>query len=521
MPVSTNHLVVVAQKSIIPASIAGAFVLGAALFAGNGGVHAAMNTTPQLDDKSVAALVSLDRAMEAVTSKVTPSIVNVEVTSRSTDDQDTSQNNPMLQNLPPGFQQFFGPGLRMQPQRPQIEHGIGSGVIISPDGYIVTNNHVVQGATKIKVTMDDRRIFTGRVIGTDKLTDLAVIKIDAQNLPAISWGDSTKLQPGETVLAFGSPFGSLRFSVTRGIVSAINRPNPYNDDARKPGAYIQTDAAINPGNSGGALVDAYGQLVGINTFIISDSGSFAGAGFAIPSQIAQATAQQLIAHGKVDHGYLGISMNDVNPENAHFFDLKDASGAIVAQVTPGSPASKGGVEQGDVIVGYDGHKIFNGSDLQVAVSEMRPGTALNLQVQRNGSPVTLHLTVGEYHPGGQTASNDQGDEGNGQPGGTGKLGLAVGNLDDNTRQQLNAPDNIKGVVVQNVRPDSPADDAGLQPGDIILQVNRRPATDANQFVGQIHSAPQGKDILLLVWSKGNASYRTLTPAGAQDNQNGQ
>jgi serine protease Do len=520
MSAITNKLVSNAHKAILPASIAGAFLLGGVLFAG-GGVHAAMSNTPQLDDKSVAALVSLDRAMEAVTSKVTPSIVNVEVTSRSTADQDTSENNPMLQNLPPGFAQFFGQGgMRMQPQRPQLEHGIGSGVIISPDGYIITNNHVVDGATQIKVTLDDRRIFTGKVIGVDKLTDLAVIKINAQGLPAISWGDSTKLQPGETVLAFGSPFGSLRFSVTRGIVSAINRPNPYNDDARKPGAYIQTDAAINPGNSGGALVDAYGQLVGINTFIISNSGSFAGAGFAIPSQIAQATAQQLIAHGKVDHGYLGISMEDVDPRKAHFFNLKDASGAIVAQVTPGSPASNGGVQQGDVIVGYDGHNILNGSQLQVAVSEMRPGTPLNLQVLRDGNPVTLHLTVGEYNAKGQVAANGQDDEGNGQPGGTGKLGLAVANLDDNTRQQVNAPDNLKGVVVENVRPGSPADDAGLQPGDVILQVNRKPASTASQFASQVHAVPQGHDLLLLVWSKGNESYRTLTPADAQD-QNGQ
>ena len=177
----------------------------------------------------------------------------------------------------------------MQPQ-PQIEHGVGSGVIISPDGYIVTNDHVVDGATEMRVTLNDRRVFTAKLVGVDKLNDLAVIKIDAKDLPSIAWGDSTKLHPGQTVLAFGSPFGYFQFSVTRGIVSALNRPNPYTDDPRKPGDFIQTDAAINPGNSGGPLVDAHGELVGINTFIISDSGSFAGAGFAIPSQIAKASA---------------------------------------------------------------------------------------------------------------------------------------------------------------------------------------------------------------------------------------
>src|SRR5208282_2720263 len=196
--------------------------------------------------------------------------------------------------------------------------------------------------------------------------------------------DSTKLRPGQTVLAFGSPFGYFQFSVTRGIVSALNRPNPYSDDPRKPGNFIQTDAAINPGNSGGALVNAHGELVGINTFIITNSGSFAGAGFAIPSQIAKATADQLIAHGKVEHGYLGISMNDVTPANAHFFNLQTATGAIVAQLTPDSPASRGGVKQGDVIDQLNGQKIVNGSALQVAVSQLTPGTKIALGVIRDG-----------------------------------------------------------------------------------------------------------------------------------------
>ena len=213
-----------------------------------------------------------------------------------------------------------------RPQQPQIEHGIGSGIIISPDGYIVTNNHVVDGAVQIKVTLHDRRVMNAKLVGVDKLTDLAVIKVDAKDLPSIAWGDSTKLKPGQTVLAFGSPFGYFQFSVTRGIVSAVDRPNPYRDDPRKPGGYIQTDAAINPGNSGGALVNAHGELVGINTFIISNNGSFAGAGFAIPSQIVRATAEQLIKTGSVHHGYLGISMNDVTPDNAQLLQSEGGYG---------------------------------------------------------------------------------------------------------------------------------------------------------------------------------------------------
>jgi serine protease Do len=502
--------------------VVGAFVLGAALFVGHGDVHAAMASAAPLDDQSVSALTALDTAMENVASRVEPAVVNVAVTSRATaQEASEDEGGQMPQGLPPGFAQFFGQGGgfggHMQPQQPQIEHGIGSGVIISPDGYIVTNNHVVDGATSMKVTLHDRRILTAKLVGVDKLTDLAVIKVNATDLPYIAWGDSTRLRAGQTVLAFGSPFGYFQDSVTRGIVSATNRQNPYSDDARKPGAYIQTDAAINPGNSGGALVNAHGELVGINTFIISNSGSFAGAGFAIPSQIVRATAEQLIAHGKVEHGYLGISMNDVTPENAKFFNLQDASGAIVAQVTPGSPASNGGLKQGDVIVQLNGQKILNGSALQVAVSQMQPGGKIALGVLRNGSPQTVNLTVGSYQANSQVASNDGQDDAQG--GNTGKLGLAVADLTPDTRQQLNAPDQLHGVVVQSVRPASPAEDAGLKPGDVILEVDRKPAGSASQFAGEVHASPAGKDLLLLVWSKGNASYRTLTPAGA-DGQNG-
>jgi serine protease Do len=516
MKASTNQLVTAMKRLVAPAAIVGAFALGAVLFVGHGNVHAASGAAP-IDDNSVEALTALDHAMEAVASRVTPAVVNVAVTARGTGEDETSegqmqggqQGGGQMQGIPPGLRQFFFGGQQPQmPQQPQIEHGVGSGIIISPDGYIVTNDHVVDGATSIKVTLNDRRILTGKVVGVDKLTDLAVIKVNATNLPSIAWGDSTKLQPGQTVLAFGSPFGYFQFSVTRGIVSAVNRPNPYSDDPRKPGNFIQTDAAINPGNSGGALVNAHGELVGINTFIITNNGSFAGAGFAIPSQIVRATAEQLIKNGKVDHGYLGISMNDVSPENAHFFNLQNAEGAIVAQITPDSPASRGGLQQGDVITQVNDAKVVNGSTLQVAVSQMTPGTKITLGVIRNGKPETLNLTVGQYHGKSEVASNDSDDE---QGGSTksGKLGLAVANLTADARQQLNAPDQLHGVLVQSVRPASPAEDAGIQPGDVILEVNRKPAESASQFSNEVHQNQDGKDILLLVWSKGNATYRTL------------
>lgn len=499
---ATNQLVVKARKMIVPASIAGAFVLGAVLFVGSGGVHAAsVFTASPLDDNSVSALTSIDQAMEAVASRVTPAVVNISVTAKSQDH--AALNSDQLQNLPPGFAQFFGNG--GMPQQPQIEHGIGSGVIISPDGYIVTNGHVIDGATQIKVTLNDRRVLPAKLIGVDKLTDLAVVKVDANNLQSIAWGDSGKLHPGQTVLAFGSPFGYFQFSVTRGIVSAVDRPNPYSDDARKPGGFIQTDAAINPGNSGGALVNSHGELVGINTFIISNSGSFAGAGFAIPSQMVRSTAEQLIKNGKVEHGYLGISLNDVTPDNAKFFKLDEAYGAIVSQVTPDSPASRGGLKQGDVVSQINGKKIANGSALQMAVSQLTPGTNISLGVMRDGKPVSVNLTVGQFSKNSEVAEN-----GADKPQ-RGKLGLAVGDLTSDARQQINAPDELKGAVVQSVRPGSPAEDAGLQPGDVILEVNRKTTASAKDFVGEVHSSADGKDLLLLVWSRGNASYRTIHP----------
>ena len=528
MAFETNKLVGKAGRVAVPAGAAAALVLAAGMLVHHNGVHAAMVASPisspaPMDDNSVSSLVALDNAVEAVAARVTPAVVNVAVTSRGSaehevgeDQEDGQEQGPQGQSLPPGLQQFFGqlpPGMMQQqrPQQPQLEHGIGSGIIISPDGYIVTNNHVVDGAVEMRVTLHDRRVLKAKLVGRDPLTDLAVIKVDAHDLPSIAWGDSTKLKPGQTVLAFGSPFGYFQFSVTRGIVSAVDRQNPYRDDARKPGGYIQTDAAINPGNSGGPLVNARGELVGINTFIISNGGSFAGAGFAIPSQIVRTTAEQLIKTGAVHHGYLGISMNDVTPENASFFNLKDATGAIVAQVTPDSPAARAGLKNGDVIVELNGQKIVNGGALQVAVSEDTPGTSIDLGIIRNGSQQTVKVQVGEFHKEAEVASDN--DSATPQKA---KLGLAVAELTPDVRQQLHIPSQVQGVAIQSVRPGSPADDASLAPGDVIVEVDRHPVTSAEQFVNAAHANPAGKDLLLLVWSRGGASYRVVHPdAGNQ------
>ena len=532
MSASTNSLVAKVKHYGAPVVLGAAIVGGATLFLNHNGVHAASFAAAPIDDSSVSSLVALDNAVEQVAARVTPAVVNIAVTSKSTGDADQDsdgddqqpkpqrqQGRGQMQGLPPELQQFFGQGFGGQggqfnfqqgPQQPQIEHGIGSGVIISPDGYIVTNNHVVEGATQIKVTLNDRRVLTGKVVGTDKLTDIAVVKVDAHNLPSIAWGDSAKLRPGQTVLAFGSPFGSLQFSVTRGIISALNRPNNFTDNRRAPGGLIQTDAAINPGNSGGPLVNAHGELVGINNGIMTSSGSFAGAGFAIPSQTVRSVADQIIQTGAVHHGYLGISMNDVTPENASFFKLQHADGAIVSQVSADSPAAKAGLKSGDVIRSLDGQPIMNGSALQVAVSEDSPGKTISLGIVRNGEDQTVSVKVGEYHSKTEMAEND-GDASspNGKPG---KLGLAVGDLTDDVRQQLHIPDSVKGVAVESVRPESPAEDAGLAPGDVILELNRQPVQSADKFVTSVKANAGGKDMLLLVWSHGGASYRVVHPS---------
>jgi serine protease Do len=455
-----------------------------------------------LDDNSVGALLSLDRAMEALAARVTPAIVNVTVTSKANarmedgeDSQDMQQSNP--------FGRMFG--FPMQPQRPQIEHGLGSGVIISPDGYIVTNNHVVDGAVNVDVTLNDRRILPAKVVGSDPLTDLAVLKVSASDLPSVPWGDSTTLRPGQTVLAFGNPFG-LRFTVTRGIVSALNRPNPSATDRRKPGEFIQTDAAINPGNSGGPLVDARGEVIGINTFLISGSGSFSGAGFAIPAQIVRPTVDTLIKYGKVSHGYMGIGIVDVTPENSKFFDVKKAEGALVTQVEPNSPGAKAVLKTGDVITGLDGQTVNDAGELQVQVGQKRPGTTIDLEVVRDGKSMKVPVTLEAM--GTRNGEDESATAEHGKP----RWGLGLEDLTPDVRGELQAPKDVKGAVVGNVQPGSPADNAGLQRGDVILEVNRHPVQSASDAVDELGKISAGQDALVLVWSNGGNTYRVLHPS---------
>jgi len=455
-----------------------------------------------LPDDSVNPLLSLDRAMEALAARVTPAIVNVAVTSKTKTDASDAQ---IPEDMRQFFSPFFGPGgprMQIMPQRPQIERGIGSGVIVSPDGYIVTNNHVIDGAVDIRVTMSNKKILPAKLIGADPVTDLAVIKIDGKDFPSVPWGDSTALHPGQTVLAFGNPFG-FRFTVTRGIVSALNRPNPFADDRRKPGEFIQTDAAINPGNSGGPLVDARGEVVGINTFLISSSGSFAGMGFAIPTQIVRPTVETLIRDGKVSHGYIGIGISDVTPENSKFFNLTDANGALVTQVESGSPGDKAGLKIGDVITELDGKKVADAGELQVEVGQKRPGTTIKVGLLRNGKDMTLPVTL--------EAMGSRDKQGNEVETGQGKMrwGLGLSDLTPDLRDQLQAPTDIHGAVVEQVQPGSSADDAGLQRGDVIMQVNRKDMQSADDVKAALANVAKDQDALVLVWSNGGNTFRVL------------
>jgi serine protease Do len=471
---------------------------------------AAAPSAAPLDVDSVSSLLALDKAMETLAARVTPAVVNVTVTSRTKAEASGRQMpEDMQQFFGQGgpFGQFFGP--HMQQRQPQIEHGMGSGVVISPDGYIVTNNHVIDGAVDIRVTTSNRRVLKAKLVGADPLTDLAVLKVNATDLASAPWGDSKEARPGQTVLAFGNPYG-FRFTVTRGIVSAVNRANPDPTNPSKPGEFIQTDAAINPGNSGGPLVDARGEVIGINTFLISSSGSFSGMGFAIPSQIVRPTVETLIRDGKVSHGHIGIGIADVTPENAKFFDQTIATGGVVTQVEPDSPGAKAGLEIGDVITEIDGQKVSDAGELQVLVGQKQPGTKIMLKVLRDGKSMSVPVTLEEL---GKSAS--EGSENSGKGEGKMHWGIGLGNLTPELREQLQAPSQIHGAVIEQVQPGSSADNAGLQQGEVILEVNRHKVQSASDVQQALANVAKGQDALLLVWSNGGNSFRVLhSPEGA-------
>ena len=428
-----------------------------------------------------------------------PSVVNVSTTMQpEIGDQGLPFPFPFPFFEPSPFRQPFGdaPERRGVPPEDFGRQGTGSGVIISSDGYIVTNNHVVAEATDIQVLLADERKFSARLIGVDLKTDLAVIKIDAKNLPFLKWGDSNRLKVGEMVLAVGSPFG-LNQTVTMGIVSAVGRANvgivDYED-------FIQTDAAINPGNSGGALVNVKGELVGINTAIFSQSGGYIGIGFAIPSRMAEIVSQALIKEGKVVRGWLGVSIQDLTPDLAKQFHVSDTNGVLLSNVSPNGAADKAKLRRGDVIRQYEGRMVRNAVHLRTLVAETKPGKSVTLSILRDGQQHTVHVVIGDQ-PREFPLAKKPGE-------GEGRHALAGVVVD--SVQPGEAPED-QGVVVRDVQPGSPASRAGLQRQDIILEINRQVIQDARDFNRLVQKLGPSDSVLLVVRRGNGVFYLPIKP----------
>jgi serine protease Do len=448
------------------------------------------------DDGRAGDQVSFPAGFTPILKNVTPAVVNI---SSSKIVRNPQQNlAPFLND--PFFRQFFGdqPGKRFNIPREQLERSLGSGVIVSPDGYILTNNHVVDGSKEIRVALADKREFTARVVGTDPQTDVAVLKVDTTNLPAITLGDSARVQVGNFSLAIGDPFG-VGQTVTMGIISAIGRGNlgieEYED-------FIQTDAAINPGNSGGALINERGELIGINTAIVSNGAQGnQGVGFAIPINMARQVMDQILKHGKVTRGYLGVQIQEVTPAIAKAFGLSSARGALVGDVTADGPAAKAGLLKGDIIVELNGEPITDSRTLRLRISQTAPGTSVRLKVFHNGSERGFSVTLGEL-----PAKPEAADAGN-EPGGA-LEGVMIDELTPRILNQLGLPARTKGVVVTDVKPASLAADAGLQRGDVIQEVNRQAVASVAEFERAIGQTGKGP-ILLLVNRAGTTLYLAI------------
>jgi len=453
---------------------------------------------PPVDEKPLSREVGEHSSFAPVVKKVAPGVVKVFTT--------TKIHNTAFNGAPDGtddfFRRFFGdPSQGRMPRREfgtPRQQGIGSGVIATKDGYILTNNHVVDGADEVKVALQDGREFTAKVVGRDPKTDVAVIKIDAKDLPAVPMADSDKVEVGDVVLAVGNPFG-IGQTVTTGIVSATGRAGAIGLDYED---FIQTDAAINPGNSGGALVDAEGRLIGINTAILSRSGGNQGIGFAVPVNIARDVMGSLVKDGHVTRGYLGVMIQDVNPALEKEFKLKDTQGALVSDVTPKSPAEKAGFQSCDLIREFNGKKVTDSRHLKLEVARIQPGETVPVKILRDGESKTLDVTVKELPGTEHLAKNN--DKGQGEDTGT-LNGVAVADLDSKARQQFELPSTVKGAVVTEVDPNSASAEAGLKPGDVIQEINRKPVKNAEEAV-QLTEKGADKTTLLKIWRDGGSRF---------------
>jgi len=452
---------------------------------------ASVGHTPGRHESRAAAedsmpVSNLSEAFRNIAKEVTPAVVSV-----------NSTKTVKVTSAVPGFQfhqespleRFFGKNLVPQFQQPQTQHGyvregLGTGVIVSPDGYILTNNHVVEGADSVSVKLSDNRTFDAKVVGTDPKTDVAVLKIDAKGLTTAKLGDSDALQVGEWVAAVGNPFG-LTSTITAGIVSAKGRSQVAITDYED---FIQTDAAINPGNSGGPLVNLAGEVVGINTAIASSTGGYQGVGFAIPINMAKTIMESLIHEGRVVRGFLGVGIQPLNQGLADSFGYHGTKGALVGEVSPNGPAAKAGFKQGDIIERFDGRDVTTVNQLRNLVASTKPGTRVSAEVFRNGDEKTLNVKLGELsdQPGQATAEKTSTD-----------LGLTVSDLTGDVASSLGYEEH-EGVLVSGVDPVGPAARAGIAPEDLIVSVQGKPVHTAEQFWNLIRKNDLSKGVRLIV-----------------------
>lgn len=442
-----------------------------------------------------------------VVERTSPAVVRIESQVKTNVSQRQEQ-----QQFPFGdddfFRQFQSP--RQNQQRPPTERGLGSGVIVSADGTILTNNHVVEGADKITVQMSDNKTYEAKLVGADKPSDLAVIKIEGQNLPFLSLGNSDTVRIGDIVLAIGNPLG-IGQTVTQGIISAKGRRTGLSD-GQSFEDFLQTDAAINRGNSGGALINLTGELIGINSQILSTTGGSIGIGFSIPSNMAKSVMEQLVQNGRVRRGMLGVNIQNITPEMAQALDLKESSGVLVSNVRPGSAADKAGVKSRDIITAINGERIEDSNILRNKVAGTLPGNPIKLTVTRDGAPQELTATLDEFSTETVAANpNAPLPNGNGaapQPGG--KLGVTLQPVTPQIAAQLELPADTKGLIVTEVDPNGAAAEQGIARGDVIQEVNKQTVATADDVQTALNNAGD-KPILILVSRKGQTIYLTVKP----------
>jgi serine protease Do len=440
------------------------------------------------------SLGNFANGFSAVIKPALPAVVNIR-TSKLVKPQ--ASQSPLFND--PMFRQFFGDQFGGGKPHAEREQALGSGVIVSSDGTILTNNHVIDGASDIKVQLSDKREFQAKLVGADPKSDVAVLKIQAKDLPTLPVGDSKQLNVGDLIFAIGDPFG-IGETATMGIVSATGRGQLGIEDYEN---FIQTDAAINPGNSGGAMIDIHGNLVGINTAILSHgSGGNEGVGFAIPMSMVKPVMDQILEHGKVIRGYLGVYIQDITPEIAKAFNYNQSSGALVGDVTPNTPGARAGLKKGDVIVKLDGQPVNSANDLRLNISQMAPGTNVKLEVWRDGKVQDFNVTLGELPEKTTAQNNDEQSESGGLQ------GVEVQELTPDIAQQINVPPGTHGVVVAGVDPSSPA--AGsLTTGDVIQEINHKPINNVNDYRQAMAAIGKQQSVLLLVNHGGVTRYSVV------------